>query len=363
MPGADLVRDPPPAPATESHSRPAEETPPPPGPFAGTGARTVPSDPRELHLRNLRQLTFEGENAEAYWSSDASMLVFQHRGAGVPADQIYVMKADGTDLRLVSTGRGKTTCSFFLPGDRGVLFASTHAASPDPPPPPDMARGYVWCLHPEYDLFTASLDGKDLRRLTDSPGYDAEAVVSPDGMRVVFTSTRGGDLDVYTMDLDGTDVRRVTDELGYDGGAFFSPDSKRLVYRAYHPADPKEVEDYRALLAEDRIRPMALQIMTCDADGSNRVQVTANGKANFGPFFHPDGKRIVFSSNMDDPKGREFELYVVNVDGTGLERVTYSPEFDGFPMFSPDGKTLLFCSNSHGAARGNTNVFLADWVD
>jgi Tol biopolymer transport system component len=281
----------------------------------------------------------------------------------VPADQIYVVRADGTGLRRVSNGKGKTTCAFFLPGDDRVLFASTHHLAPEPPPPPDMKRGYVWALHPEYDLFTAKLDGSDLRQLTSTPGYDAEAVVSPDGKRIVFTSMRDGDLDLYTMALDGTDVKRVTDELGYDGGAFFSPDSKRLCYRAFHPKEPKEVEEYRGLLAEHRIRPMALQILTSAPDGTDRVRVTDNGKANFGPFFHPDGKRIVFSSNMDDPKGREFELYVVGTDGKGLERITFSPEFDGFPMFTPDGKTLAFCSNRHGAERGNTNVFLADWVD
>jgi Tol biopolymer transport system component len=335
----------------------------PPAAFAGTGLRKVADDPREKHLRNVRQLTFEGENAEAYWSSDASMLVFQHRGAGIPADQIYTIRADGTGLRLASTGTGKCTCSYFMPGDRRVLFASTHGASPKPPPPPDMSKGYVWPIYPEYDLWTANLDGSDLRRLTDSPGYDAEAVVSPDGKRIVFTSMRDGDLDVYTMNVDGTDVRRVTNELGYDGGAFFSPDGKRLVYRGWHPKGPKEEEDYRSLLAAHRIRPLALQIRTCDPDGRNAVQVTDNRGANFGPFFHPDGRRIIFASNMDDPKGREFDIYIVNADGTGLERVTFMPEFDGFPMFTRDGKTLVFCSNRYGAQKGNTNVFIADWVE
>jgi len=306
-------------------------------------------------------LTFEGENAEAYWSFGQDRIVFQHRGEGVPADQIYTMTAEGTDLRLVSTGGGKTTCSFFLPGDREVLFASTHGASAEPPPPPDMSRGYVWPILDTYDLWAAGAAG--LRRLTDSPGYDAEAVVSPDGRRVVFTSTRSGDLDLWTMDPDGSDLRQVTSEIGYDGGAFFTPDSRRLVYRAHHPTDPKERADYLALLREGLIRPTALQLMLCDADGSNRVQVTDNGAANFGPYMHPDGRRIIFSSNQGDPKGREFELWMVNTDGTGLERITRSPEFDGFPMFSADGKRLLFCSNRFGAKRGDTNVFLADWVE
>jgi TolB protein len=344
----------------------AQEPAPKPAPapaFAGSGATEVPADPREKHLRNLRKITYEGENAEAYWNADATRLVFQHRGVGIPADQIYSLKTDGTDLRRASPGTGKCTCSFFLPGGKRVVFASTHGASADPPPPPDMSRGYVWLLHPEYDLWSADLDGKDPRRLTDSPGYDAEAVVSPDGKRIVFTSTRGGDLDLWLMNLDGTGLVQVTKELGYDGGAFFTPDGKRLVYRAFHPKEGKEAEEYRSLLAENRIRPMALQIMTCDLDGGNRVRVTDNGKANFAPFMHPDGKRIVYSSNQADPKGRDFDLWIVNADGTGNERVTFTEEFDGFPMFSPDGKTLVFCSNRHGAERGNTNVFLADWVD
>jgi Tol biopolymer transport system component len=347
---------------------PAPALPPPPESavspsFAGRGLRPVEADPRERHLRNLRQVTFEGENAEAYWSADGTRLTLQHRGAGVPADQIYTVRADGTDLRLVSTGFGKTTCSYFLHGDRDVLFASTHAASLEPPPPPDMSHGYVWAIYPGFDIFVRTLEDGRLRRLTDSPGYDAEAVVSPDGTRIAFTSERDGDLDVYTMNADGSDVRRVTDALGYDGGAFFSPDGKRLVYRAFHPAEGAETDEYRRLLAQHLIRPSTLEIWTCDADGSNRLQVTSNGKANFAPYFLPDGRRIVFSSNVGDPKGREFDLYLVNDDGTGLERVTYSPEFDGFPMLSPDGKTLALCSNRFGAEKGNTNLFLADWVE
>ncbi len=331
--------------------------------FAGSGTRPVAADPRERRLRNLRQVTFEGENAEAYWSHDGTRLVFQHRGEGIPADQIYTMSIEGTDLRLVSTGTGKTTCSYFLPGDDRVLFASTHAASPDPPTPPDMSRGYVWPIYADYDLFVAGPGPGEPVPLAPAPGYDAEAVVSPDGRRIAFTSMRSGDLDVWTMALDGSDLRQVTDEEGYDGGPFFSPDSRRLVYRSWRPGTPAESADYRGLLAQGVIRPLALQIRLCDADGSNKRQVTDNGRANFGPYFFPDGERIIFSSNLDDPKGREFDLYMIRADGTGLERITFAPEFDGFPMFSPDGKTLAFCSNRHGAKRGETNVFLADWVE
>jgi len=343
--------------------RPGEPGAPGTAAFAGIGVRFVGDDPREKRLRNLRQLTFEGENAEAYWSPDGSRLVFQHRGEGVPADQIYTIRTDGTDLRLASTGTGKTTCSFFLPGSREVLFASTHAASAEPPAAPDMSQGYVWAVYPDFDIWAASLDGTGLRRLTDSPGYDAEAVLSPDGSRIVFTSLRDGDLDLYTMAPDGSDVQRVTDQPGYDGGAFFSPDGKRLVFRASRPESPEALADYRRLLASGLVRPTALEIYTADVDGSGMRRVTGNGRANFAPYFHPDGKRILFSSNLGDVRGRDFDLWMIRKDGTDLEQVTFTAEFDGFPMFSPDGKTLAFCSNRHGSRAGETNVFIADWVE
>jgi TolB protein len=351
------------APAPAAHAtEPVPETPPARA-FAGEGVVAREPDPRERRFRNLRQVTFEGENAEAYWSSDGKRLVFQHRGTGVPADQIYVIGADGRDLRRVSTGTGRTTCAFFLSGDREVLFASTHAASPVPPPPPDRSRGYAWAIRATFDIFAADLATGALRRLTDAPGYDAEAVLSPDGKRVLFTSMRGGDLDLWTMDTKGGDARQVTRQEGYDGGAFFSPDGKRIVYRAHHPAEGPALDEYRELRDAGLVRPSKMEIFTCAADGSDRVQVTRNGAANFAPYFHPDGKRILFASNRDDPRGREFDLYLVGADGSGLERVTFAAGFDGFPMFSPDGKTLAFCSNRHGARHGETNLFLADWVE
>jgi Tol biopolymer transport system component len=201
-----------------------------------------------------------------------------------------------------------------------------------------------------------------LKRLTNTPGYDAETTVSRNG-KLVFTSTRDGDLDIYTMDPNGKNVRRITNELGYDGGPFWSNDGKQIVYRAHHPQEPKEKEDYLALLKQNLIRPTKLEIWVMNADGSNKRQVTNNSKANFAPFFFPDGKRIIFSSNMDDPKGRNFDLYKINVDGSGLERITTHETFDGFPMFSPDGRKLVFASNRNAASRGDTNIFIADWVE
>jgi Tol biopolymer transport system component len=318
----------------------------------------------EPHLANVRQLTHGGENAEAYFSPDGQRLVFQSSppGAGTCGDQIYVMGVDGTGLRRISSGEGRTTCSyFFASGDR-VLYSSTHRAAEVCGPRPDYSQGYVWALY-DYDVFTAPLLGAGETRLTDSPGYDAEATLSPDGRTIVFTSARDGDLELYLMDADGSNVRRLTHEVGYDGGAFFSPDGKRIVYRAHHPTDPAQVADFQRLLAAGLVRPTTLELFVMDADGSNRRQVTSNGAANFAPYFTPDGTRIIFSSNMHDPRGRDFDLYLIGVDGSGLERVTASPEFDGFPMFSPDGRKLVFASNRNADRVGDTNVFIADWVD
>jgi Tol biopolymer transport system component len=326
-------------------------------------ARPFPASLEEPRLANLRQLTFGGENAEAYFSEDGRRLIYQATIPGVwPCDQIYTMDTDGSRRRRVSTGTGRTTCGYFYPGRDRLLFSSTHAAGDSCPPRPDYSRGYVWALY-EYDVYSTDLDGGGMRRLTETPGYDAEATISPDGKSIVFTSVRDGDLDIYTMDADGGNVRRLTTEEGYDGGAFFSPDGRRIVYRAHHPTEPAALADYRALLGQGLVRPTTLEIWVMDADGSNKRQVTRNGAANFAPFFHPDGRRIIFSSNQHDPRGRNFDLYLIGVDGSGQERVTTFGEFDGFPMFSPDGRRLVFASNRGAAQRGDTNIFIADWVE
>ncbi len=316
--------------------------------------------PQETHLKNIRQLTFEGENAEAYLSFDNTKLIFQSHNSENDCDQIYTMTLDGREKTLVSTGKGRTTCSYFMPDDKHILYASTHETAAECPPPADMSQGYVWMLYPSFDIFTATTDGKNLQHIVKHDGYDAEATVSPKGDKIIFTSTRSGDIELYTCNLDGSDIRQVSNLPGYDGGAFFSFDGKKIVYRASRPQG-KELEEYRELLAKNMIRPRNLEIYVADADGSNPIQLTKNGKANFAPFFHPDGKRVIFSSNMDDPKGRNFDLYMINTDGSGLKRITYFEGFDGFPMFTRDGKTLVFCSNRHNAKPGDTNVFVADW--
>ncbi len=323
----------------------------------------------EKHLRNIRQLTFGGQNAEAYFSADDKMLSFQRQGNGVPCDQIYTMPVDTPDgkpatPKLISSGKGRTTCSYIYPSGDRILYSSTEATSPDCSPKPDYSHGYVWPIYSSYKVYSAKLAGSDIKLLTDAPGYNAESTISRDGKHVVFTSTRNGDLDVYTMDIDGKNVKQLTHELGYDGGPFWSYDGKKIVYRAEHPKTPQEIADYKALYAQGLIRPGNLEIWVMNADGSNKHQVTHNGAANFAPFFHPDGKRIIFASNMADPKsGRDFDLYIINEDGTGLERITYFPDFDAFPMFTSDGKRLVWASNRNGNEPHETNIFIADWVD
>jgi Tol biopolymer transport system component len=336
---------------------------PPPAPASGTASAAAElALPGERHLRNVRQLTFGGENAEAYFSFDGQELVFQRTAEGAGCDRLYVMRADGSGLRQVSSGKGRVTCGYFFPGADRILYASTHETSPDCPPRPDLSKGYVWALY-DYQLYTARPDGSDLRALAPAPGsYNAEGTISKDGW-IVFTSTRDGDLELYKMRLDGSGLVRLTSTPGYDGGAFFSADGKRIVYRASRPETDAELAEYRALLAQKLVRPGKLEIYTMNADGSEQRQVTHLGAASFAPFFHPDGRRIVFASNVGDPKGRNFDIYLVNDDGSGLERITTNETFDGFPMFSPDGRKLVFASNRHGSRPGETNVFIADWVE
>jgi Tol biopolymer transport system component len=341
--------------AQTNHGGPAKVSP-----AAGSSAIEFAD---EKHLRNVRQLTFGGENAEAYFSGDGGRLTFQSKRDGRQCDQIYTMRTDGSDLRMVSTGGGATTCSYIYPSGKRLLYASTHLASTECPPRPDRSKGYVWAIYPSFDIFTARPDGKDVKRLTSTPGYDAEATMSVDGKRIVFTSTRDGDLDIYTMDVDGKNVRRLTNELGYDGGPFFSRDGKKIVYRAHHPQTPEQIERYKKLLAEDVIEPNTFELWVMDADGKNKKQVTNLGVASFAPYFTPDGQRIIFASNYPSRRSRNFDLYMVNLDGSNLERVTYNETFDGFPMFSPDGKKLVFASNRNAKTEGDTNVFIADWVE
>lgn len=344
--------------------------------FASLFAQSDPAMPKpapEKHLRNVRQLTFGGDNAEAYWSPDSKWLTFQSNYSkwGLKCDQIFAMKvkkaANKPEYKPlpISGGKGRTTCSFFMPDGKHILFASTMSAGDTCPPSADLSKGgkYLWQVYNSFDIYVADLKGNIVKRLTNSPGYDAEAVLSPKGDKILFTSDRSGDLELWTMDLDGSNLRQITNELGYDGGAFFNADGTKIVFRASRPKTKEEVEEYKALLKEGLVAPVAMEIFVCNADGSNLHQVTRLGKANWAPYFHPSGKKIIFSSNHHSKKGYDFQLYMVNEDGTGLEAITTESIFNSFAMFSPDGKKIAFSSNRNNNGTRNTNVFVADWVD
>lgn len=327
--------------------------------------QTIQPHPKEVHLRNIRQLTFGGENAEAYFSFDGQKIIFQSTRDPYKCDQIFTMNRDGSNQKLVSTGKGRTTCGYFTPDGKRVIYASTHLGGPDCPPPADRSEGYVWAIYRAYDIFSAKVDGTDLKRLTTTDGYDAEGTISTDGKKIVFTSARDGDLEIYDMNIDGTNQRRLTNELGYDGGAWHSQDGQYIVWRASRPKTPEEITQYKNLFAKNLVMPTKLEIMLMRADGSDKRQLTHNGAANFAPYFHPNGRQVIFASNMNNPNPRSpnFDLYLVNRDGSGLQQITFDEGFDGFPMFTNDGKHLIWGSNRHGKTEGETNVFIADWID
>jgi Tol biopolymer transport system component len=339
--------------------------------FAGKSPKISIDNPQEKHLKNLRQLTFGGDNAEAYFSPDGKALTFQsnYKKWNLSCDQIFIMKIkdamDSTYMpKRISSGEGRTTCSYFMPDGKHILYASTHKGGKNCPETGDLHAGgkYLWNIFDTYDIFIADLNGTITKQLTDTIGYDAEAVVSPKGDKILFTSTRGGDLDLWTMNIDGTNPQQITNELGYDGGGFFSADGKKIVFRASRPKTETEIKEYKDLLAKGLVAPTNMEIYTCNVDGTELKQVTTLGKANWAPYFLPDQSKIIFSSNHHSQKGYDFQLFSVNLDGSGLEQITYESNFNSFAMFSPDGKHLAFSSNRHNGGTHDTNVFIADWV-
>lgn len=327
----------------------------------------------ESHFQNIRQLTFGGDNAEAYWSYDGKSLVFQRTSLkdGIPCDQIFVGRVPENptapfEFKLVSTGKGRTTCAFFTKDNQHIIYASTHLASSDCPPVPDRAKygnKYIWPLYRGYDIFKADLNGKIIKQLTNSPFYDAEATLSPDGKKMIYTSTKDGDIELYIMDLKSGKEKRITNELGYDGGAWFSPDGKKIIWRASRPKTEAAINEYKELLAQDLVAPTNMEVWVANVDGYDAKQVTNFGQANWAPTFMPDSKRIIFASNHEYKRGFPFNLYTINGDGSNLQKVSRDKGFDAFPMFSPDGKRIVFASNRNNGGTRDTNVFIADWVE
>ncbi len=339
--------------------------------FLTISATACFSQQDEKHLKNLKMLTHGGDNAEAYFSFNGKYASFQsnNKSWNLKCDQIFnldIEKAakDSTyKPTMVSTGKGRTTCSYFLKDGKHILYASTHKSNDECPPVPEIKGKYLWAVYKSFDIFIADLKGNITTQLTNTEGYDAEATVSPKGDKIVFTSDRSGDLELWTMDIDGKNQKQITFGLGYDGGAFFSPDGKKIVFRASRPTEEADVKEYKELLAQGLVAPTAMELYTCNVDGSDLKQVTHLGKANWAPFYHPSGKKIIFSSNHHSKKGYDFQLFMVSEDGTGLEQITNQSIFNAFPMFSPDGKKLIFSSNRNNGGTRDTNLFIAEWVD
>ncbi|MDP8979825.1 MAG: hypothetical protein M3O35_04450 [Acidobacteriota bacterium] len=326
-----------------------------------TIALAAQAQPPSAHLANTQQLTHGGQNAEAYWSPDGKRLIFQSTRDKLECDQIFIMNADGSNQHMVSTGQGRTTCAYFLKDNRHIVYASTHADAPACPPSPDRSKGYVWAVYPGYDIYLATDSGEIVKKLTDAPGYDAEATVNWKTDRIIYTSLASGDLDLWTMRPDGSDKKQITRTLGYDGGPVFSRDGKKIVWRAHHPSTPETTKKYQDLLAANLTAPMKMELWTADADGSHARQITDYGCASFAPSFTPDGKKIIFASNKHACDSRKFELYMANADGTGLEQITNFGGFTSFPEFSPDGRKLVFVSDLNAKERYEFNIFTADW--
>lgn len=329
--------------------------------------------PEETHFKNLRQLTFGGDNAEAYFSYDGKYLIFQKTYAkeGIPCDQIYIGKIPTKPEepfvpKLVSTGTGRTTCAYWLPDGKHFVYASTHLGSKDCPPVPDRSKygnKYIWPLYPSYDIFLADTNGVIVKQLTNAKGYDAEATISPDGKKMIYTSDKDGDLELYIMDLKTGKEKRITHDIGYDGGAWFSPDGKKIIWRASRPKTAEEISSYKELLAEHLVAPTNMEVFTANADGSNIKQITSLGQANWAPIFMPDSKRILFASNHEYRRGFPFNLYMMNGDGSNRIKISRDKGFDAFAMFSYDGKKIVFCSNRNNGGTRDTNIFVADWVE
>ena len=326
---------------------------------------------KEKHLKNITQLTFGGDNAEAYFSFDDTKLVFQSNNEkwGLDCDQIFYTEIKNSNMKnempkIISTGLGRTTCAYFMPGDTTIIYASTHLENAQCPHVPEKTDGkYVWPIYDSYDIFISDLEGNIVKQLTNEIGYDAEATVSPLGDKIVFTSMRTGDLELFTMDIDGKNIKQVTFQLGYDGGAFFSPDGKKLIFRSSRPKTKNEIKEYKKLLNEGLVKPTEMELYTCNVDGSELKQITNLGKANWAPFFHPSGKKVIFSSNHKSKRGFPFNLYMINIDGTELKQITFDESFDAFPMFSYSGKKLVFSSNRNNNGTRSTNLFIADWIE
>jgi Tol biopolymer transport system component len=321
----------------------------------------------------MRQLTFNGDNAEAYWSYNGKQIIFQRKNEkeNIQCDRMFIgtipqNNDDNFVYKQASNGKGRNTCGYFLPDGKHIIYASTFLGGDSCPPVPDRSKynnRYVWPIYDTYDIFLADTSGNIIKRLTNTPGYDAEGTLSPDGSKMIFTSIRNGDLDLYVMDMKTYAVKQVTHDLGYDGGAWFSPDGKQIVWRASRPKTEAEIADYKDLLSKGLVAPTQMEVFIANADGSDAKQITHLGQANWAPNFTPDGKHIIFCSNHEYEHGFPFNMYLINLDGSDMQKISHDKGFDAFPMFSYDGKKIMFSSNRNSGGGYNINLFMADWIE
>lgn len=315
----------------------------------------------EDHLTKIKQLTFSGENTDASFSSNNTEIIFQSTRDSLRCDAIFKMNSDGSDISQISSGKGIASSANIAPSNDTVIYSSTHVIDYQCPPKPEFSKDYIWLLYSDYDLFTISSTGGGTERLTNSKSYDGGAVYSPKGDRIVFSSSRTGDYELFIMNADGSKVKQLTHEKGFDGDVVFSPDGKNIVWRASRPKGDA-LHDYRYQMSQGLIKTGKFELFMMKLDGGKPIQLTRNQAANFSPTFNPNGKEIIFSSNMSQKDGRNYDLYTLNIKTRKLERITYYSGFDGFPEFSSDGKKLMFTSSRNFRYKAEKNIFTADWV-
>jgi len=315
----------------------------------------------EDHLTKIKQLTREGENKKASFAPNNEKIIFQAMRDNLRCDAIYSMKRDGSEINLLSSGKGIAVSAKIAPDNESIIYSSTHKVDYQCPQRPEFSLDYVWSLYRDYDVFVSDSFGGSTKRLTRTEDYDGNASYSPTGNRVVFTSNRSGDLELYLMNSDGSNVKQLTKAVGYDGDAVFSPDGKYIVWRASRPKG-NDLDEYRYQLSQGLLRAGKFELFLLKLGSKRAVRLTNNGATNFSPSFDPQSSKVIFSSNMSQDDGLNYDLYTVDIKTRKLERITYYSGFDGYPVFSSDGKKLLFTSSRNFRYKAETNIFTVDWV-
>jgi Tol biopolymer transport system component len=314
----------------------------------------------EDHLTKVTQLTFTGENTQASFSPDNKNIIFQSTRNRLRCDAIFRMHSDGSDISQISSGKGIASSAVISPDNNSIIYSSTQKVDYQCPSKPEYSKAYSWLLYSSYDLFKDELTGGSDERIIKSSSYDGGAVYSPKGDKIIFSSGRTGDLELYIANSDGNNVKQLTNIDGYDGDAVFSRDGKYIVWRASRPKG-NDLHDYRYQLSQGIIKEGKFEIFMMKLAGGKPIQLTNNGATNFSPSFDPNSNNIIFSSNMSQKDGRNYDIYTLNLKTRKLERITYYSGFDGYPVFSSDGKKLLFTSSRNFRYKAEKNIFIVNW--